>query len=225
MALGRRPHQREAEAGAGRPSGRPRPARTASSRPRRGRAGCPAPVSETVNRTSSPRRSTVTSTGPSAGPWFRAFSIRLRSARSRAGPSPRTRPGSAARTVTRSPATARASSSSRTGSAGTSAASSWARRSSSSTRRLSRSASARRSSSASWSEPWRARYSAFPRRAASGFRSSCEASAMNRRSPSRARSSAASIRFRVSASRATSSGVCPSALARAAAARDRGGAR
>ena len=135
--------------------------------------------------------------------------------------------GRSRRTATRSPATASASSSSRTGSVGQrrrrprAPGAAARRRGGSAARRRSR-----RSSSASWSAPWRARYSAFPRRAASGFRSSWEASATNRRSPSRARSSAASIRFSVSARRGHLVGrAARRRLRRAGAARDRRGAR
>ena len=49
----------------------------------------------------------------------------------------------------------------------------------------------------SGSAPWRARWSTLPRSAVSGVRSSCEASARNRRSRVAARSSAASIAFSV----------------------------
>ena len=53
--------------------------------------------------------------------------------------------------------------------------------------------------------PWRARCATFPRSAVSGVRSSCEASARNRRSASRARSRLSSIALSVVASRPTSS--------------------
>ena len=53
--------------------------------------------------------------------------------------------------------------------------------------------------------PCRARYEMLPTSAVSGVRSSCDASARNRRSASRARSSAASISLSVRASRPTSS--------------------
>ena len=61
----------------------------------------------------------------------------------------------------------------------------------SSTSRASRAASRRRSASTSGSAPWRAAYSTLPSSAVTGVRSSCEASARNRRSLARERSSAA----------------------------------
>ena len=208
MALGGRPDEREPQAGAGlraRILAAPEPWWW---RPRRARPGCPP---RRLRPSGAPRRRPVSRTRRRARRRARG-AARFRSGSGaparRAGPSPRTRPGSSAAHVDaasagrqRQPVEAHGILRQVGGV--------LARQARAARRRAgsSRSASSRRSARASVSAPWRARYSAFPRSAASGFRSSCEASAMKRRSPSRARSSAASIRFSVSASRATSSGV------------------
>ena len=189
-------------------SPRPEPGRPRASGARQKRskaasdssARSPGPASLTDSRARPPAPRTAIRTG--GAPWTSALATRLSSARRSASSSPRTTTRAGASAVTSPPwadATVRARSSSATAD-GAAPASVGALED----EQLVDEPAQPLGVLAQVGQGLRVgtvagQVSTFPRSAASGFRSSCEASATKRRSPSRARSSAASIPFSVSA--------------------------